>query len=239
MKIWFIRHNNESLGPYTIEELKNLAVTKDDYVWKEGFTDWIQAKDINELNVLFAKPSPPPFTQKQTSLAISEPAEYKHQNIEDRFEKAGRKIGKLMRWTAITIIIIGILTFIYYKNQTNSYVSPFTTQKSAEELKVDLAQTEKQNPTNYISGKARGRQNLINQTVIEGTLTNSATLAAFKDVTLEVDFLSKTNSIISTQNVTVYEQINPGQTITFKEKIFVSKDVADVNIRIAGATPAN
>lgn len=124
MKIWFIRHNNESLGPYTIEELKNLSVGKEDYVWKEGFTGWTQAKDINELNSLF-KASPPPFTQHQSTSAAIELPDTNDQGIEYKFEKAGRKIGKLMQWTAMAIIALGIVSFIYYKNQSASYVAPF------------------------------------------------------------------------------------------------------------------
>ena len=61
MKIWFIRHNNESLGPYSLDELKTLSVSQDDYVWKQGFADWQQVKSVTELNEVSA-PTPPPFT---------------------------------------------------------------------------------------------------------------------------------------------------------------------------------
>jgi hypothetical protein len=70
-------------------------------------------------------------------------------------------------------------------------------------------------------------------------LTNAATVANFKDVMLKVDFFSKTNTIIATENVSIYEKINPGQTISYKKKIYVSKDVANVHITVIGATPVN
>lgn len=236
MKIWFIRHNNESLGPYTIDELKNLSVTKDDYVWKEGFTDWMQAASIPELKQLFISATPPPFqvaTSEPSTPLNTEPWNY-HSYYNPKPNKSRRRLV----WISI-VLVLSLVTYVIYANNQSTYVSPFSTQKSAEELKVDLAQTEKQNPTNYITGRTSHHQNLVNQTVLEGTLSNSATLAAFKDVVLQVDFLSKTNTIITTQNITVYESINPGQTIIFKKKIFVSKDVADVHVTIAGATPAN
>lgn len=240
MKIWFIRHNNESLGPYTINELKNLSLAKDDYIWKEGLPDWMQAASIPELKQLFVTISPPPFVAQNNTVENFSPlnARVKDDHPYNNFRHSKGKSRRRLVWIGI-VLILSLVTYVIYANKQSTYVSPFSTQKSAEELKIDLAQTEKQNPTNYISGRARGRQNLINQTVIEGTLTNSATLAAFKDVVLQVDFLSKTNSIITTQNVTLYEQINPGGTISFKKKVFVSKDVANVNVTIAGATSAN
>lgn len=240
MKIWFIRHNNESLGPYTIEELKKLSVTEDDYVWKEGFTDWVQALSIPELSQLFIT-TPPPFTKQNKINSDSTAFDIASSNHHSYYSgKTRTKSRSRLMWIGI-LLIFSFITYLIYANNKTSYVSPFTsgTQKTAEELRIDLAQTEKQNPTHYITGSTSHHQNLINQTVLEGTLTNSATIAAFKDVILQVDFLSKTNSIISTQTVPVYEVINPGQTVTFKKKIFVSKEVADVNVTIANATPAN
>lgn len=237
MKIWFIRHNNESLGPYSIEELKNLSVTKDDYVWKEGLTDWMQAASVAELKQLFITVTPPPFAAQSNNVNTSyNNAAGNHSYFASPAKPP--KSRKRLLWISL-LLILSLVTYIIYANNQTTYVSPFSTQKSAEELKIDLAQTEKQNPTNYISGRARSRQNLINQTVLEGTLTNSATLAAFKDIVLQVDFLSKTNSIITTQNITIYEQINPGQTTTFKTKIFVSKEVVDATLKIVGAKPSN
>lgn len=236
MKIWFIRHNNEGLGPYTIDELKNLSVAKDDYVWKEGFPDWMQAASIPELKQLFSSATPPPFTVP--SAEISTPLNTKPHDDHTYYNPKPNKSRRRLVWIGI-VLVLSLVTYVIYANNQSTYVSPFTTQKSAEELKVDLVQTEKQNPTNYITGRTSHHQNLLNQTVLEGTLTNSATLAAFKDVVLRVEFLSKTNTTISTQDIPVYEQINPGQTISFKKKVFVSKDVADVNVTIAGAASAN
>ena len=239
MKIWFVRNNNESLGPYSIEDLKNLSIAKDHYVWKEGLSDWMQAASISELKQLFITATPPPFVAQDspgsnTALLNSQPG---HQSYFSSAKKQNKSRRRLV-WIG-SVLILSLITYVIYANNQSNYVSPFSSQKSAEELKADLTQTEKQNPTQYITSRTSNRQNLISQTVLEGTLTNSATVAAFKDVVLQANFLSKTNSIIATQNITMYEVINPGQTILFKKKIFVSKDVANVNITISGATPAN
>ncbi len=49
MKTWYIRNNDEHLGPYSIEELRLLGVYSDDYVWKEGLPQWTKASTLEEL----------------------------------------------------------------------------------------------------------------------------------------------------------------------------------------------
>jgi len=239
MKIWFVRHNNESLGPYTIEELKNLSVTKEDYVWKEGLTDWVQAKSLAELNTLFTATSPPPYIAQNhintgSTSFDNQSAEY-HSYLQTG-NKRNKSRSRLM-WISI-ILILSFVTYLIYANKQSPYASAFNigAQKSPEQIRAELAQSERQSPGQFISGRTGHRRNLIGETVIEGTLNNSATIAVFKDVVLRVDFLSKTNTIITSKDFTIYEIIRPGQTINFKQKAYVGKDVQNVSVAIMGAT---
>lgn len=238
MKIWFIRHNSESLGPYTIEELKTLSVTKDDYVWKDGLSDWMKANSIPELNQLFAATAPPPFPKQHKASSTLVDASTNDYHSYFSPGKKSKNRSRLL-WISI-LLILSLITYVIYANNKTTYASPFdATQKSPEELKIDLAQTEKQAPLNYIQGSTAHHKNLLGEMVIHGTLSNSATLAVFKDVVMQADFISKTNTLITSQKFTVYELIKPGQTVEFKQKTFVPKDVQDVQITIVGATPDN
>jgi hypothetical protein len=58
MKIYYIRHNEESLGPYSKEELKLVGVYYNDFIWKGGLGTWIQAKDLVELKDIIVFPNP-------------------------------------------------------------------------------------------------------------------------------------------------------------------------------------
>lgn len=49
MKTWYIRNNDEHLGPYSFEELKVVGLYSDDYVWKEGLAKWTKANALAEL----------------------------------------------------------------------------------------------------------------------------------------------------------------------------------------------
>ena len=52
MKTWYIRNNDEHLGPYSFEELKVVGLYSDDYVWKEGMPKWTKANSLAELKDL-------------------------------------------------------------------------------------------------------------------------------------------------------------------------------------------
>ena len=43
-------------GPFQMEELVKAGITPDTYVWREGLEDWIMAKELDELAILFTEP---------------------------------------------------------------------------------------------------------------------------------------------------------------------------------------
>lgn len=56
MKIYYIRHNEESLGPYSKEELRLVGVYHNDFVWKGGLGKWTQAWEFAELQDIIISP---------------------------------------------------------------------------------------------------------------------------------------------------------------------------------------
>jgi len=53
-KIWFININAKQEGPYSLYELKrDVRITPDIFVWKEGFDQWKRIRDVPELKSLF------------------------------------------------------------------------------------------------------------------------------------------------------------------------------------------
>lgn len=236
MKIYFARINNENRGPYSLEELKSLNLNREDFIWKEGFADWKQVKELEELDSLFS--SPPPFTRTvQNSGNTTFAKEVKEVSTT---EKTGSKFGRNLKLFGLLTIIIIIAVLIYNKNETSSnYQLPFAIEKTPEQLKAELVEKEKQNPSQYLDNKATMRTNLIDQKVIEGTVSNTASVAIFKDLVLEVSFLSKTQSIISTQKFTIYEVIAPQQTVNFKFKTYAPTGTEGFSAMIVDATPTN
>ena len=66
VKVWLVVIQGSQCGPMSNTELKALAdsgqLKPTDYVWKEGLTEWIQARKIKSL----FPPSPPPLPSTTT-----------------------------------------------------------------------------------------------------------------------------------------------------------------------------
>jgi hypothetical protein len=51
---WFLWVQGRKEGPYSVEELKkNPHFTPDTLVWKKGYTKWVPAGSVKELNKIF------------------------------------------------------------------------------------------------------------------------------------------------------------------------------------------
>ena len=62
-KEWFIAQNGTTMGPFSKDELKIMAsnkeISKDTYLWREGFDGWKRAKDVAS-DIFVTMPPPPP-----------------------------------------------------------------------------------------------------------------------------------------------------------------------------------
>lgn len=67
MKKYFLHLNNETIGPFDLEELKARSTTKKTPVWFEGMEHWKTAGEIPELSSLFLA-IPPPIYSFSTSI---------------------------------------------------------------------------------------------------------------------------------------------------------------------------
>jgi hypothetical protein len=61
---YYVNLNGQNLGPYNLNQLQQMATAGQlqptTYVWKNGMSNWILAKDSPELASLFSQMPPPP-----------------------------------------------------------------------------------------------------------------------------------------------------------------------------------
>jgi hypothetical protein len=125
MEEYYFAENDEQKGPFSLEELKKYKILKTTLVWKEGLSDWVEAKKIKELEILFK--SPPPLQKREkkqnfienktinVNLGIKK-RETKPKSIEDKITVQKRKTIvakelKLAGKIALISILIGILSY--------------------------------------------------------------------------------------------------------------------------------
>ncbi|MCK4664130.1 MAG: hypothetical protein KAT68_14780 [Bacteroidales bacterium] len=110
---------------------------------------------------------------------------------------------------------------------------------SYQETKMTLEDKEKQNPTAFLLTDGTYRINLLGEWVLEGTISNSATIATYKDVVLKVDFYSKTETHLGSERHAIYEYFSAGQTKNFKIKTFGYKGTNSISWSIESALSAD
>lgn len=115
-----------------------------------------------------------------------------------------------------------------YQNNSRTTSSPNTSsssyrsqprQKTEDELRAELNNKEKSTPKDYLSAKYSYWSNLAANTIVEGNIFNSATLAGFKNVKIKVNFYSKTDVLLGSEIFTVMEFVPPGGSASFRHKI--------------------
>lgn len=121
-----------------------------------------------------------------------------------------------MKNKAILYLILSPFLFTMCRQRTDSGPD---TQDSYIEQKMTLEEIEKQDPLKFLSSNGTCRQNFFGRFVIQGIIINTATIAVYKDVVLEVSFYTKTETLLGTKQYNLYEFYPPGSAKPFSLKV--------------------
>lgn len=98
-----------------------------------------------------------------------------------------------------------------------------------------LFEEEKGSPQLFLANEYSWRKNQINQSVIEGTLTNSASLAAYNEVILEVTY-TKPGGEQVTVELTITDTVYPGKRVSYRRRLLdILTDTKSVVVKIKSA----
>ena len=109
-------------------------------------------------------------------------------------------------------------------------------ETSYQDTKFSLEDKEKQNPTSFLSCIAKERRKINGDWLITGLIINSATLATYKDVVLEIRFYSKTNSLLETKNITIYQRFPASKKRAFRTKVSGKNEAKIIKWTIVSAS---
>lgn len=262
MKYFYIE-NEEQKGPVNLEELGALPISEKTLIWHEGLDDWKEAKNIESLETLFIKTTPPKIPKVSTEPPkFEQPKQTIIQPTKVENKNNGQTKMILIISGALLLLVIGI----YFgtrsgdseqdyetnneiinndqtetldatnggsgdaqteyqetnNNQTKQYQQPQQQkprQLSEDEIRENLYNKEISNPSSYLSASGTYRVNLAANTIIEGTIYNSASIAGFKNVKLTANFFSKTDVLLGKESFLVMDFISPNESLPFKGKI--------------------
>jgi hypothetical protein len=104
-----------------------------------------------------------------------------------------------------------------------------------EEKKTSLKDMEMDSPLKFLKAKGDFRNNLLNQTVVEGEIVNHATLVDYKNVQVQMIFKDKEGNTLSKEKQLWDDVVKAGHTATFKFKLSHVKDASSVVVDIVDA----
>ena len=252
MKKFYTHNGTEQQGPFDLEDLKSQNIKRETQIWYDGLDDWTTADKIDELKSLFQ--SMPPPIPKITPTISSSP------NDKKPMDRKSKLNGGIVVAGAIIIVFAFAIIINYYPFQSannpennnqsvgspvsNSttdinatYSSPPPKPKTPEELKQELKSDEQNHPGNYLSVHYSYKYKVYsNRFQIDGTLTNSATVATFKDVILSVSYYTQTNTFLKTEDYVVYKYVYPNGNTSFSLNVEVPSGGKKVNIKVKTAS---
>lgn len=139
----------------------------------------------------------------------------------------------LIRNIILTGFVIGVV-FVIYKSIEDGQGGD---SKTYQEQKMSIEEMESANPVQFLTADGKYNESFWGTELkIDGKISNTATVASYKDVVLKVTFYSKTNSVIGKKEYTIYEIIPPNRIIPFKLNIKNYKDVSSIGWEVVRAT---
>lgn len=105
-----------------------------------------------------------------------------------------------------------------------------------QEKKSSLEETERNNPLQFLKmSNNSDRSNLVNKVVIEGTISNSATLVSYKEIEVGIVFKDKEGDVLEKDRKTLNLTIGPKSSQSVKVKVKKPKGTTSVVFDIVGA----
>lgn len=96
-------------------------------------------------------------------------------------------------------------------------------------------EVEKSQATKFLPIKYSWRKNAINQSVVEGSILNTASLAAYSNIVLDITY-SNLHGKEKTVQLKIDNSVHAGERITFTKRLFdIFKDTQHMEVKVASA----
>lgn len=130
------------------------------------------------------------------------------------------------------IVLVGIEVFATYNNNDT------TQPETYADRVLTIEEIENNSPTDFLSADGKYRESFWGTKLkLDVSVTNQATLADYKDVVIRIRFYSKTNTLIGTEDHTIYEILPPNSVKNFKLEVKNFKDVETIGWDVIDALP--
>lgn len=243
MKKYYLHDGSVQSGPFEFNDLKEKQINKNTPVWFEGLSKWTIAGELPELTDLI-KNVPPPFVNSTGFPPLISPqkAEVKKQefNTYATQTKPKSKVGiwRIIQFaSALLLIYLIIASVVNYNDKKGS--DPFGSLNNSYEQKVmTVEEIEQSDPAKFIKTSGQYRLTLLgNKFRILGKVTNNATVAKYKDISIKINYYSDTETLLHSETYVLYEYVTPHVSKEFELKVMRPAGSTKIGLETTGATP--
>lgn len=112
-----------------------------------------------------------------------------------------------------------------------------TEDQAYEQHKESLAEQEQKNPLHFLSVRGDHKKNLIGQTVVSGTISNKASVTAYKEVRVKM-LCYKGSAMLEEHEDVFSDVIKPGTVEDFKIRYRLPKGTDSIALSLMSAAVA-
>jgi len=241
---YYLHDGAQQTGPFSLDELAQMPLTSTTMIWYKDLDDWQEAATIEELLPIINHPAPlvpiaeevapPPFKgakeRSKAAEAVVTPPHSPHPFRSGFF--------KFIIVVALLIISgTAIRTVQQYRMDHITMDADSTaTEPTYEEQILSIEDQEKAAPKKFLKAAGDFKKTVFGGNFkIDGTITNSATVAKFKNALIEVSFYTDKNKYISASRFTIEDAFPAGSTKEFKLKIDPPKGADNCKWKVVGA----
>lgn len=180
MKKYYLHNGQESIGPFTKEELKEQKIKKYTPVWSEDMNDWKKAGEIDELKIILLSIPPPIYNSQKNEFVKPQKRSFLKYFLIGIF---------LMAFVAIGSTIIS-------QNNTNNQDTNILADDSIQRQTRNNITSLVQVTTNQYSVSTFG--GISNLEVIVTNNTNNT----IDQITVAIDYIKENGDIYTTEYLT-------------------------------------
>ena len=237
---YYLHDGAQQTGPFLLEDLEDQRLTASTMVWYKGAPDWQEAGTVEELRPVInhtlphhAEDTPPPF-KGNLSKSTPPPLKAKQSVAPEKSSKSS-----LRGWLVVALFVIaGLIIFgvQQFRSVTKTMNEEPETPTYQEQI-LSIEDQEKAAPRKFLKASGSFKETVFTgKFKIDGTVTNSATVAKYKNVVIEVSFYDSKNKYLSAERYTLEDQFPAGSTKDFKLKIDPPKGADNCKWKVVAAT---
>ena len=119
MKQYFIHNGRTESGPFDLEQLKQMHIKKDFFIWYEGLQKWVRASSVTELQELLSDSESMSKTEDVPVLDLSKRIKYTSNRTGKTVKKHivnpdSTKKMALTIWVVLSILFL-IAMYLYLR----------------------------------------------------------------------------------------------------------------------------